>query len=58
MGNEHHREGLKWVQIALHVLSHLGSISVENLLHLKMEEVLKLVVFESVGKPAIPNIPG
>lgn len=23
-----------------------------------MEEVLKLVVFESVGKPAIPNIPG
>lgn len=44
MGNKRHREGLKWVQIALHVLSRLGSISVENLLHLKMEEVLKLVV--------------
>lgn len=58
MGNEHSRGGLKWVQIALQVMSRLGSISVEKSLHLKMEDMFETVVaFESLDKPAIPNVP-
>lgn len=55
-GNKHHREDLKWVQMAYHVLSCLESISVGNILRLKMQADTA-VVFESLEELVIYNIP-